>query len=88
MRYDKEGVTGRKRSEHSSIRALRTDHRIGNVLLTDNETAAIVEALTSLDAGLSSIPFPVDVVVALVPAESDLGLQTTGDRSPVRQMAT
>jgi hypothetical protein len=83
------GVTGRERNaEHPSITELRENHRIRNALLTNNETAAILEALTALEDGLSSIPFPVGVVVALVPAESALGPQTTVDRPLARQTAT
>lgn len=67
--------------EHPSITDLRRDHRIGNAMLTNNETAAIVEAITALESGLSSIPFPVGVVPALVPAGSIHEVRTTADRS-------
>lgn len=66
--------------QHSSITDLRRDHRIGNATLTNNETATIVEAITALESGLSSIPFPVGVVVALVPCGSALESRGTEDR--------
>jgi hypothetical protein len=88
MDYTKEGVTGRKRrAEHPSIRELRENHRIGKAILTNNETAAIVEALTILEDRLSLIPFPVGFVVALVPVEAIHEVQTIADRSQLGRTA-
>jgi hypothetical protein len=87
MSYHEEGVTGRKCAEHPSIAELRENHRIGKAILTNNETATILEALNALEDGLSSIPFPVGFVVALVPIESIHEVQTIADRSQLGRTA-